>query len=655
MGAVQGFHRRGAHRRLDAQYDRFDRRHRLFRPEAARLACGFHRRKRRGRRRGVRFHGPDQEHADRRGDDARGRRLGEGASRHPEDPFRPVGSPPALHGPGRGRAGPRHRGPQTLGQAGRRAGQFRADRPQCPFPGTALVVRHAAGRRDGRGQRLLQPENGPGQRGVEQRAGRCRDAQPASGRAARPPRSAGQRHPHGLCRRRDRQGRGRRQRRGQRHAAGIQRLCLRLAAARRPPAQPRVRRTHHGPRSQPRLRLLRHGRPERLRAALRLHDGPAARRSGPAACQPPRLGVAALGPHRRCRRRAFARRSERPHSGDRRPLPLQRQGDRGRQHDRHGRELRAEQVRGTALGLRRRHVPVENQLPHRLRIPAPERVEIPADAGRRKVGGDAFGTQGRRGQRLLAAVGQHPQFQPRGRRRVDGTSDRRRLVAATVVQSGQRPVVTQGSVGIHRAPAHACHAPFGQRLEPRRLAGGLRLGRGSLCRGAAPSAPLADGRRAAEPRAALGRLRRHPAPRLGARRVPRRGGRRARTQRPRRRFADSSLAHHPRRQDVADFRPQNPARHRAGRDRQVLRDEPRAGVAARRRRLAQPRGFGDALAAQFRPGALRAGRRAHGLLHRGAHERFGGDEVGAARRRDHGRHPARQRGGQRHSRAAEPE
>ena len=178
-----------------------------------------------------------------------------------------------------------------------------------------------------------------------------------------------------------------------------------------------------------------------------------------------------------------------------------------------------------------------------------------------------------------------------------GTSDRRRLVAATVVQSGQRPVVAQGSVGVHRAPAHARHAPFGQRLEPRRLAGGLRLGRGSLCRGAAPSAPLADGRRAAEPRAALGRLRRHPAPRLGARRVPRRGGRRARTQRPRRRFADSSLAHHPRRQDVADFRPQNPARHRAGRDRQVLRDEPRAGAAARRRRLAQPRGFGDALAA----------------------------------------------------------
>ena len=147
---------------------------------------------------------------------------------------------------GRRRAGPRHRGPQTLGQAGRRAGQFRADRPQCPFPGTALVVRHAAGRRDGRGQRLLQPENGPGQRGVEQRAGRCRDAQPASGRAARPPRSAGQRHPHGLCRRRDRQGRGRRQRRGQRHAAGIQRLCLRLAAAGRPSAQPGVRWPDHG-------------------------------------------------------------------------------------------------------------------------------------------------------------------------------------------------------------------------------------------------------------------------------------------------------------------------------------------------------------------------------------------------------------------------
>ena len=47
-------------------------------------------------------------------------------------------------------------------------------------------------------------------------------------------------------------------------------------------------------------------------------------------------------------------------------------------------------------------------------------------------------------------------------------------------------------------------------------------------------------------------------------------------------------------EDVADFRPQDPARHRAGRDRQVLRDEPRAGAAARRRRLAQPRGFGDA-------------------------------------------------------------
>ena len=55
---VQGFHRRGAHRRRAAQYDRFDRRHRLFRPEAARLACGFQRRKRRGRGRGGRFHGP---------------------------------------------------------------------------------------------------------------------------------------------------------------------------------------------------------------------------------------------------------------------------------------------------------------------------------------------------------------------------------------------------------------------------------------------------------------------------------------------------------------------------------------------------------------------------------------------------------------------
>ncbi len=115
---------------------------------------------------------------------------------------------------------------------------------------------------------------------------------------------------------------GRRQRRGQRHAAGLQRLCLRLAAARRPPAQPRVRRTHHGPRSQPRLRFFGTGGFQRLGSALRLHDGPAARRSRPAARQPPRLRVAALGAHRGQRRRAFARRPERPYSRDRRPLPL---------------------------------------------------------------------------------------------------------------------------------------------------------------------------------------------------------------------------------------------------------------------------------------------------------------------------------------------
>ena len=141
-------------------------------------------------------------------------------------------------------------------------------------------------------------------------------------------------------------------------------------------------RPHHGPRPQPRFRLLRAGGLQRLGAALRLYDGPAACRPGAPAHQPPRLGVAVVGAHRGQRRRAFVGRPERPHPGDRRPLPVQRQGDRGDERDRHGREFRAEQTRGTAFGFRRCHVPLQNQLSYGVRIPAPERVEIPADAER---------------------------------------------------------------------------------------------------------------------------------------------------------------------------------------------------------------------------------------------------------------------------------
>lgn len=50
---------------------------------------------------------------------------------------------------------------------------------------------------------------------------------------------------------------------------------------------------------------------------------------------------------------------------------------------------------------------------------------------------------------------------------------------------------------------------------------------------------------------------------------------------------------------------------------------------------------------QFRSGALHPDRREDGLCHRGAHQRAGGDEIGARGNRDHGRHPHGQRGGQR--------
>ena len=251
MGRVQGLHRRGAHRRRAAQYDRLDGRHRLLRPQVARLAYRFQQRQCRGRGCGRRFHGQGQKHADRRGYVAHRRRFGPGASRHPADPFRPERSAAQILRRSRRRTGCGDRRPRVVRQAGRHTGQHGADRRQRPLQGAAFVVRHAARRLDRRGRGDLQPADDAAQGGAQQRAGRRGDAQPASGRAARPPRPAGQRDPLGLYRRSGRQRLYRRQRRGQRHAAGLQRLYLRLAAARRPPAQPPVRRPHHGPRSQP--------------------------------------------------------------------------------------------------------------------------------------------------------------------------------------------------------------------------------------------------------------------------------------------------------------------------------------------------------------------------------------------------------------------
>ncbi len=41
--------------------------------------------------------------------------------------------------------------------------------------------------------------------------------------------------------------------------------------------------------------------------------------------------------------------------------------------------------------------------------------------------------------------------------------------------------LAQGLVGVYRTAADACHAPLGQRFEPRGFARALRLGRGPLC------------------------------------------------------------------------------------------------------------------------------------------------------------------------------
>ena len=68
-----------------------------------------------------------------------------------------------------------------------------------------------------------------------------------------------------------------------------------------------VRRPYHGTRPQPRFRFPRHGRLQRLGAPLRLYDGSAPCRPGPAACQPPRLGLGTFGAYRRQGRRPLAR------------------------------------------------------------------------------------------------------------------------------------------------------------------------------------------------------------------------------------------------------------------------------------------------------------------------------------------------------------
>ena len=193
----------------------------------------------------------------------------------------------------------------------------------------------------------------------------------------------------------------------------------------------------------------------------------------------------------------LAGRPERPYPRHRRRLPLQRQADHLEDHDRHGRELGAEQTRRTALGLRRRHVPQQDQLPRSLRIPAPQRMEIPAPAAPRRGRPDAPRPQDGRGQRLFAAVGQYPSHRPHHRRHHGRPADRRRVVDAAAFQSGQRPAFAQGDVGIRRAQTHAGHTPEHQRLQPGRLAHGLRFGRGSLRRGAAPAATVAHGRRQA--------------------------------------------------------------------------------------------------------------------------------------------------------------
>ena len=405
LGRIQGLPRPGAHRRGAARFELLDRRRGLLRPAAQGLAPRFpgFRHRGRGCRLGLLGHGAQPAPGRRHG--ALGRSFGAGASRHPADALRPHGSHAADFGACRRQT--RARGARAIPPAGgaRGARTRGPDRRPGLLPGAALVVRHApeslhTGRRCCLHHEDVAVAPGPARRdGPGAQPGAAPRA-PAGARGA-----GGQRLLLGTRRRHARERDRRRQCRGRRFAARTQRLPLRLAALRRTAPQPGIRRPHLGTRREPRFRLLRHGRPERLGAALRLYDGPAPCRSCAPERQPPRFGLAALGACRRQGRGPVARRPERPDPGLRRPLPLQRQADRRLGDGRPRREFRLEQARRAALGLRRRDVPLEDQLPHDFRIPAPECLALPSDPGRRAPGSDSRGPQAGCSQRLFAAFG----------------------------------------------------------------------------------------------------------------------------------------------------------------------------------------------------------------------------------------------------------
>ena len=345
------------------------------------------------------------------------------------------------------------------------------------------------------------------------------------GRAARPPRSAGQRHPHGLCRRRDRPGVADANIVGNVTQLGFNGYVydsLRLDG--------RLRNREFDGRitaRDPNLDFDFFGTvdPERLRAALRLHDGPAARRSGPAAYQPPRFGVAALGRIVRCRRRAFARRPERPDSGDRRPLPLQRQGDRGLQH----RPSRARTPSGASSWNCARTSPTSRSGRKPATAPssntcAGARGNTCRCSGGRKVGGDASERKAAVANDFSLLSVNIRNFNPVADAVAAGLADCRRFVVAVAFQPGERPVVAQGLVGVYRTAADACHAPLGQRFEPRGFARALRLGRGPLC-GVLhlPQLSLTGGARQNRVQVTAG-FDRYAAPGFGTRGVPGRRG-----------------------------------------------------------------------------------------------------------------------------------
>ena len=149
--AVQGFHRRGAHRRRAAQYDRLDRRHRLVRSRSC--ATGM-----------LDFSDVNVEVAGVVSDftaEVRSMQIGEGTTLVADAAVK--GLPEIRQTRGSTcrfpACTPRPRpmdelalgiaGPQALGQAGRRYWATRGSIDlDARFKGTALVVRHAAGRRD---------------------------------------------------------------------------------------------------------------------------------------------------------------------------------------------------------------------------------------------------------------------------------------------------------------------------------------------------------------------------------------------------------------------------------------------------------------------------------------------------------------------------